>query len=75
MRAARGAAAGGAAAGGASRGAAAARVRPGGSHDAAHDPSSTRSCGRNRNCPAVRGTSSGGRFSMAAADSGAITEK
>lgn len=38
-------------------------------------PSSTRSCGRIRNCSAVASTSSSRRLSMAAASSGAITEK
>lgn len=38
-------------------------------------PSSTRSCGRMRRASAVRRISDGGRFRIAAASSGAITEK
>lgn len=38
-------------------------------------PRSTRSCGPMRSRPAVAGASSGGRLSIAVADSGAITEK
>lgn len=38
-------------------------------------PSSTRSCGRTRSCSAVASTSSSGRLRIAAASSGAITEK
>ncbi|WP_234336132.1 S8 family serine peptidase [Streptomyces sp. NRRL S-1022] len=56
--------------------AAAVRRRSGGVHTMPRTtPSSTRSCGRMRSWSAVASTSCGGRFRMAAASSGAITEK